>query len=391
MLLSEASNSTPQLRQRREVVTCLVVLAGIIVGGTIGFTYTEGHWSVWDALYFTLITVTTVGYGDDGLSPAGRILAILLVLFGIGTATYTLSVLVQLAVGYQLSWKLKMKQQINQLEQHVLVCGFGRLGRAACERLRALQSPFVVIEENESEFQAAIDQGYLALRGCATKDDVLRLAAIERARGVICGVNSDAENVFITLSARELNPNVFIVSRADANDAHAKLKRAGASLVVSPHSTAASNIVNSILCPNLTKFLKSSHESSGRFELSEVTIQEGSILIGRTVSQYGKIEDSISFVAIVRATGETVMKPDGDDTFQCGDVVIVAGYSQDSARMNELANSPGADELEMSSSSGRLLEAPPLATTPQREPLRPQAPDHLQSMGVQEELQSCTE
>ncbi|TWU06895.1 Voltage-gated potassium channel Kch [Symmachiella macrocystis] len=358
MLPTRLLNMAPEQRRRREVVTCMIVLAAIIIGGTIGFTFTEERWDIWDAIYFTLITITTVGYGDEGLSPDGKKLAIVLVLFGIGTATYTLSVLVQLAVGYQFAWRRKMQKQIKNLEQHVLVCGFGRLGKAACERLEELKAPFVVVEEDESEYLAAAAQGYTALQGCATNDDVLREAGIEKASGVICGVNSDAQNVFITLSARELNPDLFIVCRADSNESHGKLKRAGASLVVSPHSTAASNIVNSMLFPNLANFMNSSHESSGDFELSEIEIQKGSILIGRTVSQYGQIENSISFVAIVRSSSETKMKPHGNESFQPGDVVIVAGYAQDLARMKELAQGPCDTAFATAFSDDGLADSP---------------------------------
>ena len=191
-------------------VRCLVALAGVMVFGTVGFLVIEPDWDLWQSLYFTLITITTVGYGDDGLSPTGEKFASLLLLAGIGTATYSVSVLVQLAVGCQLAWRRNMQQHIDRLSDHIVVCGFGRIGKTICEQLSAAGVPFVVLEHDESAYQFALELGYPAAHGDATEDDMLRKVGVGRCRGVVCVTDSDAENTFITLSVRDLNGDAFL-------------------------------------------------------------------------------------------------------------------------------------------------------------------------------------
>ena len=318
-------------------IRCTAALVGVTLFGTVGFLIIEQNWGLWDSLYFTLITITTVGYGDEGLSPNGQVFATVLLLVGIGTATYSLSVLIQIAIGYQLAWKRKMQHRIDSLRDHIVVCGFGRMGRTVCERLFADKVPFVVVERDEEGCRAAMDQGYPAIRGNATEDQVLRDAGVERCRGVVCVLNADAENVFITLNARYLNEHAFIACRAETDGAGDKVRRAGASLVVSPHYSAGVNIATAILRPHVADFLQRGYGADAGIELDEVTIAEGSPLVGQTVHQYGKSEASIVFVAIKRPDGPTTVRPGGKETFQSGDVVIVAGAQKDLSRMSQQA------------------------------------------------------
>ena len=232
----------------------------------------EPTWGVWKAFFFTMITISTVGYGDQGISPLGERFAAVLLLVGIATATYSLSALVNVAVNCQLEWKRKMQRQIDQLQQHFIICGFGRIGKTVCEQLAAAGESFVVLEKDPDSYQAALDQGHLAILGDSTEDPNLRQAGVTRARGVICVINSDAENVFITLSVRELNPQAFIASRADAEGASRRGKRAGADLVISPYTTAGLTLARAVLDSDLDSHDCPSPESPDARSLQDAVV-----------------------------------------------------------------------------------------------------------------------
>lgn len=327
--------------QFRSLAWCIVAFAAVMTVGTVGFCITEENWTTWDALFFTLITVTTVGYGDENISVTGERFAAIMLIVGIGTATFTFSSLIQVAVGCQLAWKAKMQKRINHLHDHVIVCGFGRMGKYVCEQLREGSVPIVVIEHTEAGYLAAIEMDYLAVHGCATEDKTLLEAGVEQARGVICVVDSDAENIVITLSARELNKDLFIASRADGEAVAHKIERAGASLVVSPHITAGHNIATAILHPHLAELMRHAQQHVSCFEMSEVPVGEGSPLDGMTAEEYGSSEENIVFVGVKKSDGELRLRPRGNTQFVAGDVVIVAGPTEDLARMHHQGRSKG--------------------------------------------------
>lgn len=316
------------------ITRCLVVLIGVMATGTVGFVLIE-DWDVWQSLYFTLITITTVGYGDEGISQAGKVFAAFLVLGGIGVATYSLTQLVQAAVSYQFAWRSKMQKDIDRLTDHVIVCGFGRMGQAVAEQLRDGHVPCVLIEPANDAYDRAIEQGFLAIHGMASNDEVLQRAGGTRARSIVCVANCDAENVFITLSGRVLNPEAVIISRADANDTVHKLRQAGATRVISPHQMAGAQVATTILCPHMSDLFDTTHDSTSGIRLSEIQIDDGSKLAGQTVREFGAQEPTLTFVAIKRRDGDTIIKPRGDATFEPGDIVIVAGEADHIASMRQ--------------------------------------------------------
>ena len=188
-------------RQRR-LRRAILALSVVLTGGTLGFMIIEPTWGLWRSLYFTLITVTTVGYSDEGLSAQGRGFTTILLVAGIATASYAFSQIVQAAVSYQFAWRRRMQKDIDRLRDHYVVCGMGRVGRAVCKQLTENSTPFVVIEQDIDRFQQAPSYGFLAILGTATEDAVLLQAGIKRARGIVCAFDSDSENIVITLSAR---------------------------------------------------------------------------------------------------------------------------------------------------------------------------------------------
>jgi voltage-gated potassium channel len=307
---------------------CLCTLLIVVVFGTLGFWYIEHEqWGLWRSLFFTLITITTVGYGDQGLSPTGEKFAAILLLFGIAAATYSITSLVQIAVSYQSNRKKKMQNKIDRLTHHFIICGFGRIGRTLAEQLDTADTPFVIVDCKPEIVEEALDLGYLAFQGNSTDDETLRRAGVERAAGIICATSSDAENVFVTLCAHELNPRAFIAARASTDSAARRMERAGATLVVSPYTTAGINIADAILRPKLAQFLRSNR--SGDIELGEFAIAESSPLVGETVRSIGERFPTIVFVAVRRQTDKIPTRPGGHQSFAADDAVTVAGPRSD--------------------------------------------------------------
>ena len=317
----------------RAAARCILILLTVVAFGTLGFWYIEhdNHWDLWKSLFFTLITITTVGYGDQGLSPAGEKFAAILLLFGIGTATYSITSLVQLAVTYQSTRKQKMQNRIDRLTNHLIICGFGRIGRTVAKELENAHVPFVVVDCQPSIVEEALDHNFLAIQGNCTDDEVLQQAGMGRAKGIICATSSDAENVFVALCAYELNPGAFIACRAGTDSAARQMERAGATLVVSPYTTAGHNIADAILRPKHAQFLHSNR--SGDIELGEFRIESGSPLVGKTVRSIGERLPTVVFVAVRSQDADTPTRPGGHQSFAVGDAVTVAGPRADLERL----------------------------------------------------------
>lgn len=310
------------------MLRCVGVAAAVLAIGTLGFHLIETQWSFWDSFYFTLVTISTVGYGDYDINETSKKFAALLLICGIGTFTYSLSTLVRIASDIEAAARRKMRHDITHTSDHVIVCGYGRMGRMVCDEIDRGGLPCVVIERTEEGVERARVDRRLVVAGTASEEEVLHAAGIERAVGVICAVDSDAENMFITVTARELNPGVRIISRAESPTSAHKLERAGASLVISPHQMAGKTIATALMHPRLAKFLHTSGEDSGGglyFELGEVEVEAGSNAEGKTVRQLGGELDGLVFVAVDRAEGGLVVQPRGDQRFAAGDVVIFAG------------------------------------------------------------------
>lgn len=313
----------------RAAIRCVAILLAVVIFGTLGFWYIEydNAWGLWKSLFFTLITITTVGYGDQGLSPTGEKFAAVLLLFGIGSATYSITSLVQIAVTYQTTRKQKMQHKIDRLTDHLIICGFGRIGRTVADELKRAEIPFVVVDCDPTIFEQATDNDYLAVQGNSTDDEILHQAGIDRARGIICATNSDAENVFVTLCAHELNPDAFIACRASTESAARRMERAGATLVVSPYTTAGQNIADAILRPKLAQFFHSNE--GGEIELGEFTLAASSPLVDETVRSVGERFPTVVFVAIRSHDAKTHTRPGGAQSFAASDAITVAGPRRD--------------------------------------------------------------
>jgi len=323
------------------VLRLLGVLVLVVMAGTCGFVWIEG-WSPWRAFYFTLITITTVGYGDDGLSPAGERFTVLVMISGIGLVTFSLGQLTPLLLDAERLRERLMYKQIMRLSDHYIICGLGRIGQAVCRRLALEDVEFVAIDADRESVQWAVGEGFLALQGDATEDEVLEEANIHNARAIICLTSSDADNIVITLSARGLCPNLFIISRAEQDDAIVKIQRAGASRVISPTRTGVTSITNAILNPHLSRFLEQTSETPDGIELAELVVDEQSAVEGSTVQEYGRAHPNIVFVAMKSSDSDACIRPEGGQRFHAGDVLIVAGDGPSIARLRSDVSAPRA-------------------------------------------------
>jgi len=317
-------------------------MALVFLSGTFGFVEIE-KWEVWRALYFTLITITTVGYGDEGLSDTGKMFASVLLVGGVLSGSYTLGMIVQTSVANQLAWYKRMEKKIARLKGHTVVCGFGRMGLSVCTKLAARNQPFVVIEKDPAGFARAVEMGYLAIEGNASEDLQLIRARIAHASHVVAAVDNVAVNILIAMESRELNPKVFIIARTERDENLRKLYRAGVNRVLCPFKSGGREVVDFVTRPHLADFLTQASLGDTGIALAEVRIDEGSPLIGMTLADYGRdIANQVSFVALQLKSGEVLIPPRGNHLLATGDLLIVAGDPEQVSAMNEASHTTSA-------------------------------------------------
>lgn len=308
----------------------LALLATVVVGGVVGYAGIEG-WSLWDALYMTVITVTTVGYREvHPMSRAGEAFTMLLLMGGVATVLYTFSLVMARLVegGLRERWRARRyARMLDELDRHFIVCGFGRMGEIIAREFRRERIPFVLIERDSDRMQAALDAGYLAVEADASSEDVLRRVRIDRARGFIAAVSTDAENVYAVLTARLIRPTLYVIGRAETEDAKAKLVKAGADRVISPYQIGGVHLAQTALRPAVVDFvqLATSNEHLD-LAMEQIKIDERSTFVGQSLLQanlrqrYGAI-----VVGIKRASGRMDYNPAPDATMQSGDDLVVLG------------------------------------------------------------------
>lgn len=319
---------------RRRVAVGLAVFAALLSIGTAGYMIIE-RWSFSDALYMTVTTITTVGFREiRPLGNGGRAFTIFLVLFGVGTAFYLLTTFVALVIEGDLGAALgvtRMQGRIDKLSGHHILCGYGRVGEEIARELLARGLDFVVIEANAEALQRAVDAGHLVVQGDAAADDVLMSAGVERARTLLAASDSDSGNTYITLTAKALNPAVFVVARAGKRDSEARARRAGADRVISPYAISGRRMALSAVQPNIVDFMDTL--SVGRPDdqmLAEVEVTEGSGLFGlyvRHVLEFSRV----TILGLQRASGELVVGPREDVRLEMGDRLMVVGSVEDVA------------------------------------------------------------
>ncbi len=317
----------------RKFAIVLILFIVIIFGGTFGYMLLENT-TFWDGMYLTIITIATVGYGDMvPIHPAGKVFTIFLVFAGAGLVMYTFGKITEVMVegGLQkILERRKMDKKIARLHDHYIICGFGRIGDVICEILADAGRPFVVIERDEEVLKELDNLGYIAVAGEAAEDDILLAAGIERASGLIAVVSTDADNLFITLTARGLNPKLFILARSSGSrGTRTKLLRAGASKVISPYYIGARRMAQLILRPTVTDFIDlAMYAGELGLKLEEILVSENASFVNKNLMDTGiRKRHDVIVVAVKREGGEMLFNPKPDTMIMPGDIMIVLGES----------------------------------------------------------------
>ncbi len=323
----------------RRLLFAIYAFVIIVAIGVIGYMVIE-HWTFLDALYMTVTTITTVGFKEVfPLSDAGRIFSIFLIIGGVGGALYILTTIMGYLIEGQFDITLgrrRMKNKIARLKKHYILCGYGRVGEAIALTFSEEGTPFVIISNNEEHVAKAEKEGYLAILGDATDDDVLKEAGIKRAYGLVSAVGSDTDNTFITLSAREARPDLFIEARASSPSAESKLHRAGADRIISPHAIGGRRMAMLALRPAVVDFIDTVTSGRGReLQLETVDVVGGSPLISQTMAQ-AKSKAGITVLALRRADGTLVPNPPDEGIIEEGDRLIVIGTNRRMAALEKI-------------------------------------------------------
>ena len=325
----------------RRIQLALGLVLGVILAGTIG--YVGLGFGVLDAVYQTVTTITTVGFREvHPLDQAGKIFTIVLILAGVGTVLYAFGVVLETLVEGHLRRhfeRRRMERNIARMTGHTIVCGWGRVGRAVGGYLSG-QGAEVVVVDLDATRVAQIP--YPALVGDVTDDEVLRMAGLMRARALVTAINTDAENVYVTLSARALRPDLVIVARARTEESESKLLRAGATRVVNPQRIGGQRIAAAALQPNVVEFLDVvMHDGSLEFRLEEVSIRPGSRLAGRTLDDADVGETTGALVLALRdGDGAFLANPPRHTPLAAGQVLIAIGTEQQLSSLTAAAR-PG--------------------------------------------------
>lgn len=325
----------------RRIALALLVVAVVTCCATAGFMLIEG-WSLLDAFYMTVITMTSVGFGEvHQLSQAGKLFTVLVILGGVAVVAMFLSYGSQVVFEGQFErfmGRRWMEKEIGRLGEHYIICGYGRMGRVISREFLKKPVPFVIVERDPEIFKT-IDPGVLCICGNATDDAVLVEAGIERARGLVSVVSSDADNVYITLTAAGLRPDLYIVARAGDEGAERKLLRAGASKVVSPYVIGGAGIANAILRPAVVDFIELvTRREHLELQMEEVRVAAGSPLAGRTILDAGlrQLYGAI-VVAVKKGNDHMQFNPAPEHRIEPGDRLIVLGAREKLEEISKLA------------------------------------------------------
>jgi voltage-gated potassium channel len=333
---------------KKKLQLALSAIAVIVAIGTFGFKLLIVDISWFHALYFTLNTLATIGYGEPAnMTEGARVFTIVLIITGVGTLGYALSAAIQAVVESEMLstlGKRKMFKDINKLNGHYIVCGAGRVGSGVIRDIARSGHDFVVIEGDEAIADRLLSQGYLVLMGDATNDEVLKAAGIERARGIVCAVSSDPDNLYVTLTARDINKEVRIVARANDEAAVGRLLRAGADKVVSPALTGSSRMSQMLLRPAVADFIELATMTERlELEIEQVEIDARSPFIGIALKDTGiRAEHDVIVIAIKRAGGEMIFNPAADTIIEERDALVTIGSHSSLLALERMANPESA-------------------------------------------------
>ena len=316
-----------------KIKMALVILLTIFIIGTIGFHFIEG-WSFVDSFYVCMVTLSTVGYGDFAPeTTAGKFFTVFIIIFGVGMMFYSLVLMAETFIEARLRNLLgrgKLEKIIEKMNSHYIICGGGRIGFLICRELIAGKMPCVVIDNNQEVIQKAQEEGFIYCKGDATQDKVLIAAGIKRAKGIICVLPTDAENLYVILTAKELNQNIYIMARSEEEESERRLLRAGADRVMSPYTLGGVRMAMAILRPAMLDFIEiTTSRQSLELRMEEISICVGSPFISKTLEDSGiRKRYGLIIVAVKKDSGKMIFNPLANYIIEEGDRLISMGEDE---------------------------------------------------------------
>ena len=308
----------------------LVILFTVLIAGTLGLHFIEG-WSFLDSFYTAVTTMATVGYGDfTPRSAAGKIFTIAVIIFGVGAMLYSFGLITEIIIEGRLLRILgrgKVQKMIDKMNNHYIICGCGRIGFLICRELASEKMPFVVVDNNPEIIQKIQDESFVYCKGDATQDKILIEAGIKRAKGIVCVLPTDAENLYVILTAKELNHEIYILSRSEEEESEHRLIRAGADRVMSPYTLGGSRMAMAILRPAMLDFIEiTTQRQSLELRMEEIAVCDGSLLIGQSLEESGiRQRYGLIIVAVKKDSGKMVFNPLASYIIANGDRLIAMG------------------------------------------------------------------
>jgi voltage-gated potassium channel len=329
-------------RLRQQLVASSLILGGIFLAGTLWYWLVE-QWTLLEAAYMTIITLSSVGFGEvNPLDERSRLFTMGLILMGIITIAYIVNRFTEALIQGYFQEGIRLRQQrnvIDKLENHYILCGYGRMGIHVAQEFQAEGIPFVIIDSEPEEIEKAQQLGYIVIQGDATLDEYLLMAKIHQAVCLVAALRSDADNLYTVLSAKTLNPKIRAIARASSEEAGQKLQRAGADAVVSPYITGGKRLASAALRPQVMDFVDGILAGSERaFYLEEFLLDEEHCpCLGQTLSEARlRAKSGALVLAIRRRNGDLIAGPTGETVLQSGDSLICMGTAQELRDLNSI-------------------------------------------------------
>lgn len=335
-------------RFKRRIGQIALSIATVIGIGCVGYI-TTAHYTFMEALYMALTTITTIGYGEVApLGANGRLFNMFYIVIGVATLLVAIGVLTQAMIELELSGYFqnrRRRRMIDNLTGHFIVCGYGRVGRSASEELKKSGVPILVVDRNEERAERALRAGLLAVAADSTRDEVLRDVGIDRARGLIAALSSDADNTYLILSAKALNPALPVATRVSEEESERKLRRAGADVVFAPYTITGQRLSQSLLKPHVNEFIDftTGSETGPAIRIEQVEVSARSEYVSKSLRQAQlRAELGVIVLAIRKVSGQMVFNPPADAEIAAGDHLIVMGESAQLRRLEELMEEKAA-------------------------------------------------
>jgi len=331
------------MEDTKHLITGIIMALFIVIFGTVGYIVIE-DWGFLDALYMTIITISTVGYSEvHHVSKAGRLFTILLVFFGVGFTLYIAAAVVQFMVEGRIRLILgrrRLEKKISRMKDHYIVCGYGRIGRVLCRNLKRKPLDLVVVEKNPELISVMDADGVLYISGDASNEENLLKAGIKRAKGLVAALASDADNVFLVLTARQLDPDLIIIARASQEESKSKLRAAGANTVESPYDMGAASMAHRIIRPTVTSFLDLAFAYKRKdIQMEEIPVSASSDLVNVMLKDTGiRQKYNLIIIAIKKPDKSMLFNPSFEAIIEMGDTVIAVGEEINLQKLEHILN-----------------------------------------------------